>query len=41
MAGKMIKINEAIIYRENFNKSPFRKVLEKLFALRQKNKDKK
>ena len=37
----MIEIYEGVIYRENFNISPFRRVIEKLFALRQKCKDKK
>ena len=32
--GKVIEINEGVIYRENFKISPFRKVIEKLFALR-------
>ena len=35
----MIEILEGVIYLENFKKSPFRKVIEKLFALRQKDKD--
>ena len=34
--GKVIEINERFIYRENFKLSPFRKVIEKLFALRRK-----
>ena len=33
--GKVIEIYEGVIYRENFKVSPFRKVIEKLFALRQ------
>ena len=37
--GKVIEIYERVIYRKNFKLSPFRKVLEKLFALRQKYKD--
>ena len=36
LGGKVIEINEGVIYRENFKISPFRKVIEKLFALRQK-----
>ena len=36
--GKVIEINEGAFYRENFTKSPFRKVVEKLFALRKKFK---
>ena len=39
--GKVIEIFEGVIYRENFKVSPFRKVIEKLFALRQEYKDKK
>ena len=35
----MIEIYEGVIYRGNFKMSPFRKVIEKLFALRQKYKD--
>ena len=37
----MIEIYEGVIYRENFKVSPFRKVIEKVFALRQKFKDEK
>ena len=33
---KLIEIYEGVIYKENFKISPFRKVIEKLFALRQK-----
>ena len=33
---RVIEIYEGVIYRENFKISPFRKVIEKLFALRQK-----
>ena len=36
IGGKVIQIYEGVIYRENFKVSPFGKVLEKLFALRQK-----
>ena len=39
IGGKVIKIYEGVIYRENFKIYPFRKVIEKLFALRQKYKD--
>ena len=35
----MVEIYEGVLYRENFKVSPFRKVIEKLFALRQKYKD--
>ena len=38
---KVIEIYEGVIYRENFKISPFRKVIEKLFALRQKYKEEK
>ena len=37
--GRVIEIYEGVIYRENFKISPFRKVIENLFALRQKYKD--
>ena len=37
--GKVIQIYEGVIYRENFKVSPFRKVIDKLFALGQKYKD--
>ena len=39
IGGKVIKIYEGVIYRENFKINPFRKVIENLFALRQKYKD--
>ena len=39
IAGKVIRIYEGVIYCENFQKSPFREVIDKLFALRQKYKD--
>ena len=41
IGGKVVEIYEVVFYRENFKISPFRKVIEKLFALRQKYKDKK
>ena len=41
IGGKVIEIYEGVIYRDNFKVSPFRKVIEKLFALRQKYKDEK
>ena len=41
IGGKVIEIYEGVIYRENFKVSPFRRVIEKLFALRQKYKDEK
>ena len=37
--GRVIEIYEGVIYRENFKISPFRKVIEEMFALRQKYKD--
>ena len=37
--GRLIEIYEGVVYREKFKISPFRKVIEKLFALRQKYKD--
>ena len=39
IGGKVIEIYEGVIYRENFKVSPFRKIINKLFALRQKYKD--
>ena len=36
IGGKVIRIYEGAIYRENINILPFRKVIKKLFALRQK-----
>ena len=39
--GEAIEIYEGVIYRENFKISPFRKVIEKLFALGQKYTDEK
>ena len=39
IGGKVIEIYEGVIYQKNFKVSPFRKVIEKLFALRQKYKD--
>ena len=39
--GEVVEIYDGVIYRENFRVSPFRKVIEKLFAFRQKNKDEK
>ena len=41
IGGRVIRIYGGVIYRENFKISPFRKVIEKLFALRQKYKDEK
>ena len=39
IGGKVIEIYEGVIYRENFKTSPFRKVMENFFALRNKYKD--
>jgi len=39
IGGKVLEIYEGVIYRENFKVSPFRKVIDKLFELRQKYKD--
>ena len=39
IGGKVIEINEGGIYRESFKVSPSGKVIEKLFALRQKYKN--
>ena len=41
IGGKVVEIYEGVVYRENFKVSPFRKVIEKLIALRQKYKDEK
>ena len=39
VGGKVIEIYEEVINRENFKVSPFRKVIDNLFASRQKYKD--
>ena len=39
IGGKIIEIYEGVIYEENFIVSPFRKVIDTLFKLRQKYKD--
>ena len=39
IGGKVTEIYEGVIYRENLKVSPSRKVIDKLFALRQKFKD--
>ena len=39
IGGKVIQIHEGVTYRENFEKSPFREVIEKLFAAKQNYKD--
>ena len=36
LGGKVTEIYEGVIYRKDFKISPFRKVIEKLFALGQK-----
>ena len=36
IGGKVIEIYEGVIYRENFGVSPFNKVIDRLFELRQK-----
>ena len=38
IGGKIFQIYERVIYRENFKISPFRKVIEKFFAVREKYK---
>ena len=40
IGGKVIEIYEGVIYRENFKISPFRKVIEELFAVGRKYKTK-
>ena len=39
IGGKVIEVYEGVIYRENFKVSPFRKVIDILYKLRQKYKD--
>ena len=39
IGGQVIEIYEGVIYRENFKVSPIRRVVDRLFALRQKYKD--
>ena len=39
IGGKVIPIFEGVIYRENFEVSPFEKIIDELFALRKKYKD--
>ena len=39
IGGKVIQIYKGVIYRDNFKENPFRKVIDKLFAFRQKYKD--
>ena len=39
IGGKVIEIYEGVVYRENFKVSPYREVIDKLFALRQKYED--
>ena len=38
IGGRVCEIFEGVIYRENFKVSPFRNVIDKLFALREKYK---
>ena len=38
IGGKAIEIYEGVTYRENYKISPFRKVIDKLLALRKKIK---
>ena len=37
--GGVLQVYEGVIYRENFKVSPFKKVIDKLFELRQKYED--
>ena len=39
IGGRVIEIFEGVTYRENFKINPFEKVIDNLFALRQKYKD--
>ena len=41
IGGKVIEIYEGVIYRENYKVSLFKKVIDKLFELRQKYKEEK
>ena len=41
IGGKVVEIYEGVLYSESFKISPFRKVIENLFTLRQKYKDEK
>ena len=41
ICGKRAEIYEGDVYRKNFKVNPFRKVIEKIFALRQKHEDEK
>ena len=41
IGGKVIEVYECVIFGENFEVIPFRKVLDKLFASRQNYKDEK
>ena len=36
VGSEVIEKNEGVIYRENFIVNPIRKIIDKLFALRQK-----
>ena len=39
IGGEVVQIYESVIYRENYKESPFKKVIDKLFELRQKYKE--
>ena len=39
IGGKVVEIYEGVIYRDNFKITPFRRVIDNLFALRQHYKD--
>ena len=39
IGGRVIQIYEGVIYRENFEVSPFEKIIDEIFALRRKYKD--
>ena len=41
MSGKVVEIYEGVFYRENFKVSPFKKLIDKMFELRQKYKNEK
>ena len=39
IGGKVIEVYEGVIYRENYEVSPFKKVIEKIFELQQNYKE--
>ena len=39
--GKVVQINEGVVYRENFKVTPFKEVIDNILELRQRFKDEK